>query len=74
MNVVMEHSIEQDMTVIKFLNLKDYFRALKYLDHNKMEWTPLKFSSRNDTASIRVSEKVLNRFSNTFGVGKTCQY
>ena len=74
MKVTMQHSIVQDMTVIKFNSLKDYFRALDFLDSNGLKWTPLKYSSREDTASIRLSEQVLNIFSNKFGIGKTCQY
>jgi hypothetical protein len=70
MKVEISHSIEQDMTVIKFNTLKDYFRALKFLDANGLSWTPLKYSSRNDTASIRVSERVLRNFSDKFGIGK----
>lgn len=74
MKVETQHSIIQDMTVIKFNSLKDYFRALDFLDSNMLQWTPLKYSSRNDTASIRVSEHVLNIFSNKFGIGKSCQF
>ncbi|AFC21531.1 hypothetical protein GAP32_083 [Cronobacter phage vB_CsaM_GAP32] len=74
MKVEMQHSIVQDMTVIKFISLKDYFRALDFLDSSGLEWTPLKYSSKNDTASIRLSENVLKIFSNKFGIGKSCQY
>ncbi|AMM43651.1 hypothetical protein FDG95_gp086 [Pectobacterium phage vB_PcaM_CBB] len=74
MKVEMQHSIVQDMTVIKFNSLKDYFRALDFLGSTGLEWTPLKYSSKNDTASIRVNEHVLNIFSNKFGIGKSCQY
>lgn len=74
MKVEIQHSIVQDMTVIKFNTLKDYFRALDFLDSNGLDWTPLKYSSRNDSASIRLTEHVLNIFSNKFGVGKSCQF
>lgn len=74
MKVEVLHSIVQDMTVIKFLSLKDYHRALDFLDTNGLSWTPLKYSSKNDTASIRVSEHVLTVFTKKFGIGKSCQY
>ncbi|AQW88600.1 hypothetical protein pEaSNUABM50_00073 [Erwinia phage pEa_SNUABM_50] len=74
MKVEVEHSIIQDMSVIKFLSLKDYHRALDFLDTNGLSWTPLKYSSRLDTASIRVSEGVLNIITNKFGIGKSCQH
>jgi len=70
MKVEMQHSIVQDMTVIKFKSLKDYRRGLDFLGSNGLEWTPLKYSSREDTASIRVTEDVLKKFSDKFGIGK----
>ena len=70
MKVQVQHSIVQDMTVIKFNSLKDYRRGLDFLDSHGLEWTPLKYSSRDDTASIRLSEHVLKKFSDKFGIGK----
>lgn len=74
MKVEVQHSIIQDMTVIKFISLNDYRRALDFLDANGLSWTPLKYSSKDDTASIRVNEHVLTVMTNKFGIGKTCQY
>lgn len=70
MKVQIKHSIVQDMTVIKFNSLNDYRRGLDYLDTHGLEWTPLTYSSREDTASIRLSENVLKKFSDKFGIGK----
>lgn len=72
MNVEVKHSIEQDMSVIKFNSLKDYRRTLDFLYKNALSWTPLTYSSIQNTASIRVDEHVLNIITNKFGVGK-CQ-
>ncbi|SOK58340.1 g063 [Yersinia phage fHe-Yen9-04] len=74
MKVEVQHSIVQDMSVVKFLSLKDYHRALDFLDKNGLSWTPLKYSSRLDTASIRVSEHVLTIITDKFGIGKSCQH
>lgn len=74
MKVQVKHSIVQDESVIKFLSLKDYERALKFLQESNLAWVPLKYSSRDDTASIRVTEEVLRVFSKRFGVGKDDKY
>lgn len=70
MKVEVQHSIVQDMSVVKFLSLKDYFRCIKFLEESQLQWTPLKYSSSNDTASIRCDESVLVKISKRFGVGK----
>lgn len=70
MNVEITHSIVQDMSVVKFNKLSDYFRCIQFLDSRSEVWEPLKYSSANDTASIRVSEPVLKVISKRFGVGK----
>lgn len=70
MKVEVKHSIVQDESVIKFFSLKDYYRALKFFQQNDLSWVPLKYSSKLDTASVRVSENVLNVFTKRFGVGK----
>lgn len=70
MKVNVTHSIVQDMSVIKFSNLGDYRRCISFLQYAKLDWTPLKYSSTNDTASIRVEENVLNKIVNKFGVNK----
>lgn len=74
MNVQVEHSIIQYMSVLKFSSLKDYHLVLDFLDTNELSWTPLKYSSRTDTASIRVREDVLIIITHKFGLGKTCQH
>lgn len=70
MKVEVSHSIVQDMSVIKFFSLGDYRRCITFLQHAQLEWIPLKYSSANDTASIRVGEPVLNAIVNKFGVNK----
>lgn len=70
MKVEIQHSIVQDMTVIKFLSLKDYRFCLNFLQMKNLQWTPLTYSSVKDTASIRVNESVLNKISKRFGIGK----
>lgn len=70
MKVEVTHSIVQDMSVIKFSSLGDYRRCISFLQCAKLEWIPLKYSSANDTASIRVGESVLNTIVNKFGVNK----
>lgn len=70
MKVEVSHSIVQDMSVIKFSTLGDYRRCISFLETSKLEWTPLKYSSKNDTASIRVDETVLNTITKRFGVNK----
>lgn len=70
MKVEVEHSIIQDMSVVKFLSLKDYRRVLDFMDKTGLSWTPLKYSSINDSASIRVSERVLNKITDKFGMNK----
>ena len=70
MKVEVTHSIVQDMSVIKFFSLGDYRRCLTFLQCAKLEWTPLKYSSSQDTASIRVGETVLNKIVDKFGVNK----
>lgn len=70
MKVEVKHSIVQDESVIKFFSLQDYYRALKFLQRSELSWTPLKFSSSTNTATIRVTEDVLRVFSNKFGIGK----
>lgn len=70
MKVQVLHSIVQDESVIKFFSLKDYERALKYFQKSDLAWVPLKYSSAQDTASVRVTEDVLSAFSKRFGVGK----
>lgn len=74
MNVEIQHSIIQDMTIIKFNSLHEYRRVLEFLDESMLSWTPLKYSSKNDTASIRIDEHVLTIITEKFGIGKTCQY
>lgn len=70
MKVQIQHSIVQDMSVIKFETLKDYFRGIEFLDNSNLEWEAVKYSSVLNTASIRCSELVLNKFSKRFGIGK----
>lgn len=70
MKVEVTHSIVQDMSVIKFSSLGDYRRCISFLQCAKLDWTPLKYSSANNTASIRVEETVLNTIVNKFGVNK----
>lgn len=70
MKVEVQHSIVQDMSVVKFLSLKDYFRCIKFLEESKLQWTPLKYSSTNDTASIRCDEAVLNKITKRYSIGK----
>lgn len=70
MKVQIQHSIVQDMSIVKFLSLNDYRRCLQYLQNNNLQWTPVKYSSANDTASIRVSEDVLNKMTKKYGMGK----
>ena len=70
MKVYVSHSIIQDMTVVKFFSLGDYRRCIAFLQKSKLEWVPLKYSSKNDTASIRVNEHVLNIITDKFGVNK----
>lgn len=68
MKVQIIHSEVQDMTVLKFTSLKDYFRCLEFLDGSKLSWIPLTYSSAKDTASIRVDEHVLNIITKRYGV------
>jgi hypothetical protein len=70
MKVEITHSIVQDMSVVKFNKLSDYFRCIQFLDSRALAWEPLKYSSAKDTASIRVNEVVLNAISKRYGVGK----
>ena len=70
MKVEVQHSIVQDMSVVKFFSLGDYRRCIEFLQNSKLDWTPLKYSSKEDTASIRVAENVLNKITNKFGVNK----
>lgn len=70
MKVEVTHSIVQDMSVIKFFSLGDYRRCITFLQCAKLEWIPLKYSSAQDTASIRVGETVLNKIVDKFGVNK----
>lgn len=70
MKVEIKHSIVQDTSVVKFLSLDDYYRALKFLQNNDYSWTPLTYSSRNNTASIRVDEHVLQKLATRFGMRK----
>lgn len=70
MKVEIQHSIVQDMTVIKFMTLKDYFRCLEFMQIKNLQWTPLTYSSVKDNASIRVNESVLNKITKRFGIGK----
>ena len=68
MKLEISHSIVQDMSVVKFKSLKDYFSCISFLDSLSVSWEPLKYSSINDTASIRVSEQVLNKICKRYGV------
>lgn len=68
MKVEITHSIVQDMSVVKFNHLSDYFRCIGFLDSSNLNWEPLKYSSAKDTASIRVNEHVLNVISKRYGV------
>lgn len=70
MKVEIQHSIVQDMTVIKFNSLKDYFRCLEFMQIKNLQWTPLTYSSAKDSASIRVNESVLNKVTKRFSIGK----
>lgn len=70
MKLEVTHSIIQDMSVIKFSTLGDYRRCLTFLQYSKLEWTPLKYSGADNTASIRVEENVLNKIVNKFGENK----
>lgn len=70
MKITATHSIVQDMTVIKFYSIKDYFRCLEFIDSCNLDYKPLTFSSKKDTATIRVSEPVLQIITQKFGVGK----
>lgn len=70
MKVEVTHSIIQDMSVVKFFSLGDYSRCIAFLQNAKQEWIPLKYSSKNDTASIRVGEHTLNIITDKFGVNK----
>lgn len=70
MKVEISHSVIQDMSVVKFNKLSDYFRCISFLDNSKLDWEPLKYSSKNDTGSIRVNEHVLNVISKRYGVQK----
>lgn len=68
MKVQIIHSVVQDMSVVKFKTLNDYFRCISFLDDNNLQWEPLKFSSKYDTASIRLNEHVLNIICKKYGV------
>lgn len=70
MKVQIQHSIVQDMSVIKFDSLQEYFRGIEFLDKSNLEYDTLKYSSVLNIASIRVNEFVLNKFSKRFGIGK----
>ena len=70
MKITVTHSIVQDMTVIKFHSIQDYFRCLEFIDNSNLTYVPLTFSSVKDNASIRVSEPVLQIITQKFGVGK----
>ncbi|BEH88310.1 hypothetical protein [Klebsiella phage phiKp_21] len=70
MKVQIQHSIVQDMSVVKFNNLHDFFRCIDFLDNSCLEYDMIKYSSVLDTASIRVNELVLHKFSKRFGIGK----
>lgn len=62
------HSEVQDTTVIKFGNLDDYYKVLNFLDDCSLPYTPLTYSSRKDTASIRVNEITLDIVCKKYGV------
>lgn len=70
MKVDIQHSIVQDMSIVKFFSLSDYRKCIQFLQSNNLQWTPLKYSSVNDTASIRVSEDVLLKMTKRYKVGK----
>ncbi|WEM33159.1 hypothetical protein EJP02_098 [Escherichia phage EJP2] len=70
MKVQIMHSVVQDMSVVKFSTLSDYFRCIEFMDTNGILWEPVKYSSRNDTASIRVDEVALNKICKRYGVQK----
>lgn len=67
MKLYVTHSIIRDMSVVKFFSLDDYRRCIAFLHKEKQEWIPLKYSSKNNTASIRVGEVELNCIINKFG-------
>lgn len=67
MKLEVTHSVIQDMSVVKFHSLNDYRRCIASLQRDKQEWIPLKYSSKEDTASIRVNEVGLNYITNKFG-------
>ena len=67
MKLDVTHSIIRDMSVIKFFSLNDYRRCIAFLQKDKLEWIPLKYSSKDDTACIRVNEVVLNTITKKFG-------
>ena len=71
MKIEIKHSVVQDESVLKFFKLKDYFRCIEFLDNSSLKWKPLKYSSTNDTASIRVNESVLKIVTNKFCINKT---
>ena len=69
MKVDIQHSIVQDMSVVKFKTLTDYRNCLQYLQSNGLQWIPLTYSSAKNTASIRVSEDVLLKLTKRYKVG-----
>lgn len=70
MKVEISHSIVQDMSMVKFNKLSDYFRCISFMDSANLEWEPLTYSSAKDTASIRVNEMVLTKICKRYGVTK----
>lgn len=68
MKVDVQHSVIQDFSVIKFYKLEDYFKCIKFLSNSDLEWTPLKYSSISNTASIRIDEVVLQKISKRFRI------
>lgn len=69
MKVQVLHSIVQDMSVVKFNSLSDYSRCIKFLHNSNLPWVPLKYSSAENSASIRVDEDVLLTITKRFGIG-----
>lgn len=70
MNIQIKHSIVRDESVLKFKSLNDYFRCIEFLDESNLMWTPLTYSSKKDTASIRVNEHVLQIITKKYGIYK----
>lgn len=68
MRVQIKHSVVQDCTVVKFESLKDFYKCIEFLDTAMLQWEPLSYSARLDTASIRVQEPVLNKITKKYGI------